>query len=129
MQCRRCGTEFRRPSAALKSRSQLRAALTAVRTISPRRSPNPMPSRYRWMAWRWGVAACAALVACGGGGGPVATPGELAQLSNATNIAAIAQLPAPAAGSFSFIVVGDNRSGDSIWQGLVTQMNGYINGT
>jgi len=46
-------------------------------------------------------------------------------LSNQANIAAIEALPEPAGGEFSFVVIGDNRSGDAVFASLVDQINAY----
>jgi hypothetical protein len=51
---------------------------------------------------------------------------QLALLSNKANIAAIQALKPPAPGGFSFIVIGDNRSGDKVFTRLVAQMNTYV---
>jgi 3',5'-cyclic AMP phosphodiesterase CpdA len=56
---------------------------------------------------------------------PVA-PEQQALLSNSANIAAISALDAPANGSFSFIVIGDNRGGDKVFLRLIAQVNEYV---
>lgn len=53
------------------------------------------------------------------------TKQQLAMLSNQANIAEIEALQPPADGSFSFIVIGDNRSGDKVFTRLIAQMNDY----
>jgi predicted phosphodiesterase len=52
----------------------------------------------------------------------------LAQLNNEANIKAIRQLKPQADGSFSFIVIGDNRSGDEHFKQVVKQINKYVGG-
>lgn len=69
------------------------------------------------------AGACLTLAA----GKPTA-PQQLTLLSNSTNIAAIQALPPPAAGSFCFIVIGDNRSGDKVFTRLISQINDYAAG-
>jgi len=68
------------------------------------------------------------LLACNGQSpaSPVAPAAvDTSRLSNAANIAAIESEAALANGTFSFIVIGDNRSGDAIFSQLVQQMNDY----
>lgn len=55
-----------------------------------------------------------------------ASPEQLALLSNSANIAAIRAFNAPANGCFSFIVLGDNRSGDNVFSLLIAQINEYV---
>jgi 3',5'-cyclic AMP phosphodiesterase CpdA len=57
-----------------------------------------------------------------------ATPAQLALLKDTTNIAAIQALKPQRDGSFSFVVMGDNRNGDETYKRLLAKINRYAQG-
>lgn len=63
------------------------------------------------------------LLSCSGGNAaPVSIPESL---GNQANIAEIQSLPKPAGDEFSFVVIGDSRSGDAVFTSLLSQINAY----
>jgi hypothetical protein len=65
------------------------------------------------------------LLSCAASARSLASGDVLPQLKNYQSINEITALKAPANGEFSFIVLGDNRSGDSVFSSLVRQINSY----
>lgn len=109
---------LRELSSALLQSSPLRRAL-------PQTAPRRARKSVLTLLWVIGILP----LACSANSNvATATQQQLGLLSNQADIAAIEAIEPPANGDYSFIVVGDSRSGDAVFTKLVAQIDTYVAG-